>query len=72
MSDDQKAYMPLPPPERSIEVTEDLKESQQGMLKALLEHFGKVDYKLPKVASDGELLDQEKFWLVRPGSSPVC
>jgi hypothetical protein len=72
MSDDQKAYIPLPPPERSIEVKEDLKESQQGMLKALLEHFGKVDYKLPKAASDGELLDQEKFWLVRSPNSPVC
>jgi hypothetical protein len=64
MAEDKKQYLPLPPPDKTFPVKEELTESQQGTYKAVLEHFSKDGYKLPQVES-GELLEQEKFWLVR-------
>lgn len=42
---------------------QDLSEKQQAYYQKVLDHFSKVDYKLPEV-DDGVLADEEKYWLV--------
>ena len=60
------SFAPLPVP--VIPENEKLKdvklsEEQENKRVDVLSHFDKPDYKLPK-EEDGELMDEEKMWLV--------
>ena len=60
------AYPPPPAPrEKPTAEADELTPAQVEMHKKVLEHFRSESYKLPGVEEDGELRDQEKFWLVR-------
>jgi hypothetical protein len=64
MSTTTKDCLPLPPPDRTFPVQEALTEPQQDQLKNVLAHFSKADFTIPGL-SKGDLLEEEKFWLVR-------
>jgi hypothetical protein len=76
---DYTAYPPPPPPPPSSESSEELATpaatgagaasskltpGQAAMHKKVLEHFQSESYKIPGI-KDGELMEVEKFWLVR-------
>jgi len=61
------AYTAYPPPPASREKptagADGLPPAQAEMHKKVLEHFRNESYRLPGVKEDGELRDEEKFWL---------
>ena len=63
------AYTAYPPPpahrEKPTAGADGLPPAHAEMHKKVLEHFRSESYKLPGVKEDGELRDEEKFWLVR-------
>ena len=73
---DYTAYLPPPPPpsESSEKLvtpaatggvaSAEMTPAQVAMHKKVLEHFQSESYKIPNL-KDGELLEVEKFWLVR-------
>ena len=65
---DYTAYPPPPAPrEKPTAEADELTPAQAEMHKRVLEHFRSESYRLPGVKEDedGELRDEEKFWLVR-------
>ena len=63
-------YTPLPIPIIPKETTKPsstLTDAQKTLYTDTLSHFQASDYKLPGV-ENGELLDEERFWLVRPNT----
>ena len=62
VSVDYVAYPPPPPKERPAPV--EFSTAQAEMHKKVLEHFQNDAYKIPGI-ENGELLEVEKFWLVR-------
>jgi hypothetical protein len=73
---DYTAHPPPPPPRpgssekpgvpatASSSSSSTLTQAQTAMHKKMLEHFQNESYKIPGI-EDGELLEVEKFWLVR-------
>ena len=70
---DYTAHPPPPPPRpgstekpgaQAATVSSTLTPAQKEMHKKILEHFQSESYKIPDI-EDGELLEMEKFWLVR-------
>jgi hypothetical protein len=70
---DYTAHPPPPPPRpgssekpgaTAAASSSTLTAAQTAMHKEILEHFQSESYKIPGV-EDGELLEAEKFWLVR-------
>lgn len=66
---DYTAYPPPPPPEPTSEKKPPesavaLSAAQVAMHEKVLEHFRSESYKVPGV-QNGELMEEEKFWLVR-------
>lgn len=57
------AYPPPPPPSEKPAPAE-LSAAQAEMHKRVLENFRNETYKIPGI-ENGELLEEEKFWLVR-------
>jgi hypothetical protein len=55
---------PPPPPGSSEKPGVTLTQAQVAMHEKVLEHFQSESYKIPGI-KDGELLEVEKFWLVR-------
>ena len=65
---DYTAYPPPPAPrEKPTVEADELPPAQAEMHGKVLEHFRSESYRLPGVKEDedGELRDEEKFWLVR-------
>ena len=60
------AYSPPPAPrEKPTARADGLTPAQAEMHQKVLGHFQSEPYRLPGVEEDGELRDEEKFWLVR-------
>jgi hypothetical protein len=58
-----KVFLPIHPPTiYKDDPGAELKESEQSMYDAVVEHFTRTDYSIPNIEK-GELMDQEKFWL---------
>ncbi|SRR5260370_84704 len=62
---------PPPPPGSSEEPGVTLTQAQVAMHEKVLEHFQSESYKIPGT-KDGELLEVEKFWLVRVFVLFIC
>ncbi|KAJ3714888.1 CRAL TRIO domain-containing protein [Lentinula guzmanii] len=62
MSD--KVYTPLHPPKETVKLAvPELKAPQIKMQEKIQEHFTKVGYTLPGIDENGNLMEEEKFWL---------
>jgi hypothetical protein len=64
--DNKPITLPLPPPPPLADACphKDLTPNQIELQKKVLDHFSKPDYVLPG-EEKGELMEEEKFWLVR-------
>lgn len=61
---DTKIYVPLPPPAVKEQLKRpDLTAEQAQMQEKIQQHFTQPGYKLPGIESDGELMEEEQFWL---------
>ena len=58
-------FTPLPVPviEENLKEQDALTDEQHEKYSEVLKHFNRDDYKLPG-EEKGELMDEEKFWLV--------
>ena len=60
-----KVSLPIRPPTiHKDDPRSTLEESQQSIYDEVVEHFSRTDYSIPHI-EEGELMDQEKFWLSR-------
>jgi CRAL/TRIO, N-terminal domain len=64
-SSSNKVYLPIPPPTIcKDDPRAKLEESEQAIYDEVEKHFSQADYSIPNI-ENGELMDQEKFWLSR-------
>lgn len=65
----EKVYLPIPPPpQKELETPPavlTLTEKEQTMYDKVFEHYSNPDYTIPGTEKDGQLTEDEKFWLVR-------
>lgn len=66
----EQTFTPLPVPDTPADSSElklpfeDLSDGQQSKLQEVLDHFSAATYAVPGVEEKGELMEEEKMWLV--------